>query len=153
MAKIKKSIEIKASPEEVFAVLDDSPNFPKWQKGTKEVKIISNNGNRLENHTGEIAHFVAEFGGFKLEWESEVVKWVKNRLFIIESRSGLLKLRGRDMVEPIKGGTKVTWDFEYDIPFSTIGKVIDKLLFHRIFERQFERNLEDLKKLLEFSRN
>lgn len=149
MPRFKKSIEIKAPPEKVFAVLDDSPNFPKWQRGVKEVRITSNNGSRLEDRTGEVAHFVAEFGGFKLEWESEVVKWVKNRLFVIESRSGLLRPRGNDIVEPIKGGTKVTWDMQYDMPFFIIGKVIDTLLFRRIFERQVERNLENLKKLLE----
>lgn len=143
---MNKSIEIKAPPEEVFAVLDDPPNFPKWQEGIKEVKITS--GERGEDHTGETAHFVMEFGGFEFEADMKVVKWVKNRLFVIESISGM-KLRGKDIVEPIKGGTRVTWDFEYEMPFSLLGKVADKLLFHKVSERLIERNLRNLKEMVE----
>lgn len=150
MSRIKTSIEIKASPEKVFAVLDDSPNFPKWQKGNKEVKITSNGGKRLEDHTGETARFVMDFAGFKFEADMKVVKWVKNQLFEIESMSGM-KLRGKDVVEPIEGGTRVIWDFEYEMPFSFIGKVADKLLFRRTFENQVKRNLENLKELVENS--
>ena len=148
MTRIKKSIEIKSSPEKVFAVLDDSPNFPQWQEGIKEVKITSNGGKRLEDHTGETAHFVMGFGGFKFEADFKVMKWIKNRLFVIESISGM-KLNGEDIVEPIEGGTRVTWDFEYEIPFSLIGKVVDKLLFQKMLEKQMGQNLKNLKKLLE----
>lgn len=148
MTRIKKSIEIKSSPEKVFAVLDDSPNFPKWQEGIKEVKITLNGGKRLEDHTDETAHFVMKFAGFKFESDFKVAKWIKNRLFVIESISGM-KLKGEDTVEPIEGGTRVTWDFEYEISFSLIGKVVNKLLFQKIFEKQMGQNLNNLKKLWE----
>ena len=47
MAEIKTSVMINSSQEKIWNVISDIDNEPKFWKGTKEVKNISNGGNRI----------------------------------------------------------------------------------------------------------
>ena len=47
MAEIKTSIIINSSQEKIWNVISDIDNEPKFWKGTKEVRNISENGNQI----------------------------------------------------------------------------------------------------------
>ena len=47
MAEIKTSVVINSSQEKIWSVISDIDNEPKFWKGTKEVKNISKNGNKI----------------------------------------------------------------------------------------------------------
>ena len=47
MAEIKTSVVINSSQEKIWNVISDIDNEPKFWKGTKEVKNISKDGNRI----------------------------------------------------------------------------------------------------------
>ena len=47
MAEIKTSVMINSSQEKIWNVISDIDNEPKFWKGTKEVKNISKDGNRI----------------------------------------------------------------------------------------------------------
>jgi len=45
--------------------------------------------------------------------------------------------------------TKLTEIFEYDLPYSLLGKIIDKLMFRMYIGKMMERELKNLTSLLE----
>ena len=47
MAEIKTSVVINSSQEKIWSVISDIDNEPKFWKGTKEVKNISRDGNKI----------------------------------------------------------------------------------------------------------
>lgn len=143
MAKIRRSIEINAPPEKVFAFLDNPENFPKLEIGIKDVKIIS----KKKRGIGTIAHFVNEVAGLKFESDMETVKRIENKLFAVKAISGM-KLKISEKLERVNGKTRVVWDLDYEMPYSFFGKMTDKL-FKRIAEKQAEEFLKNLKKILE----
>lgn len=48
MAKIEVSVEIKSTIDKVWDIVSDLDNEPKYWKGTKEVKNISKDGNKVK---------------------------------------------------------------------------------------------------------
>ena len=52
-------------------------------------------------------------------------------------------------LEPIAKGTKVTYLMDYEMPYSVLGKLIDKLRFRKAMEKSFEVGLKKLKSMME----
>ncbi|KAF6242548.1 cyclase [Nitrosopumilus sp. b1] len=48
MAKIEASVDIKSTIDKVWDIVSDLDNEPKYWKGTKEVKNISKEGNKIK---------------------------------------------------------------------------------------------------------
>lgn len=53
------------------------------------------------------------------------------------------------LLEPIETGTKVTLVMDYELPYSIIGKIIDKLKVEKEFTKQVDEGLEAAKKIIE----
>ena len=51
--------------------------------------------------------------------------------------------------EPTAKGTKVTFNMEYEVPYSILGKLIDKLKVQKDIEKSNTKLLENMKKALE----
>jgi coenzyme Q-binding protein COQ10 len=51
--------------------------------------------------------------------------------------------------EPAEGGTRVTADIDYTVPWSVLGKVADRLFVERMEERAIHQTLENLKFVVE----
>ena len=51
--------------------------------------------------------------------------------------------------EPTAKGTKLTYEFEYEVPYSILGKLVDKVKVHKDIEKSNTKLLEDIKKALE----
>ena len=52
-------------------------------------------------------------------------------------------------LEPTAKGTKLTSTMDYELPYSILGKLVDKLRVSRDVEKTMERTLRDTKKALE----
>ena len=52
-------------------------------------------------------------------------------------------------LEPAKVGTKLTTSFDYELPYSILGKLIDKLRVHKSLEKKSEKALEKMKEIAE----
>jgi len=48
-------------------------------------------------------------------------------------------------LSPTKAGTKVTMGMEYEMPYSILGKLIDKLRVHKAMEKDLEKGLNGIK--------
>ncbi len=146
MTKLTKSIEIQASPEKVFAfMLSDKMNdvWGQWMEGkwTSEGPV----------KVGSISHWTAK-PDFKIkgEWDEVVTEFEENRMMTMRTVEGSkMKMGVTGLLEPIANGTKVTYTEEYEVPYSVLGKLMDKLSLRKETEKFMESFLEKLKKNIE----
>jgi uncharacterized membrane protein len=145
LARIEKSIVIRAPPEKVFALLDDVERMVEWMDTIKEVKVTS----KQRAGVGTTYHFIADAGGTRAEFDSETTEWVENERMAWRTTSGDITMFGSGTLKTVEGGTQYTWVMDYQLPYSILGKIIDKLKVSKDFEKDMERALQNLKTLLE----
>ena len=146
MARITKSIEIKAPPEKVFAFLISDKMNDVW-------------GNWLEGKwtsqgpvgVGSISHWIPK-EDFKLkgEFDEEVVEFEKNKKIVMRTvKESKLNMTTIGLLEPTATGTKVTYTDQYEVPYSVLGKFVDKVKYSKDTEKFMEGMLGKLKNTLE----
>ena len=146
MTKLTKSIEIQASPEKIFAfMLSDKMNnvWGKWMEGkwTTEGPV----------GVASISHWVAK-PGYKIkgEWDEVVTEFQENKMMTMKTVEGSkMKMEVTGFLEPTPNGTKVTYTEEYQVPYSVLGMVMDKLSLRKETEKFMESFLQELKKNIE----
>ena len=146
MANVTKSIEVEASPEKVWTWSMDQKNMNEASKGFSESLWTSNGPVGV----GSISHFISEAGGTTAETDLEVTEYVENKKFaqrsIGESKT---KMAFAYVLEPTVKGTKVAFNMDYEVPYSILGKLIDKLKVHKEVEKGITKLLENIKKGIE----
>ncbi len=144
MTRIEKSIEIKAPPEKVWPYLYWE-NCPEWYAAFKKVEPT----NKIRHAAGETVHISGEVAGMKAEWDGETTEIVENERVLWRSIGGSFTGFGSHTLTPTKMGTKVTTVLDYDMPYSVLGKIMDKLRFHKAFDKTIDDGLAKLKELAE----
>jgi len=148
MTRIEKIIEIKAPVEKVFAFVNDIDNMAKTSPPEWESEILSRDEG--PSRVGFTYKIRSKVGGNVYEVENECTELVKNKRRSIRQKGGSLKkFELTDLFEPTKGGTKWTSITEYELPYSLLGKIIDKLKVHKAVEKRFDYSMNKTKELLE----
>ncbi len=148
MGRIEKSIEIKAPVEKVFAFIIDFDNFVRTQPPEMKLEVLSRDEGLVR--VGFTVKARAEFGGRVFEVEDETTELVKNKRFSGRQKGGAFKkLEHTDLVEPTESGTKYTSIMEYELPYSLLGKIIDKLKVQKDIEKMMDYSTKKTKELLE----
>jgi len=83
--------------------------------------------------------------GTKLDLE--IVESVENEKITYRSSSWSAVVTF--ILEPFEERTSLTYAMDYELPYSILGKFIDKLLGQRVVGKDIERSLEQLKSILE----
>ena len=146
MTRIAKTVNIKASPEKVFAfMLSDKMNdvWGRWLEG----KWISEGPIGV----GSVSHWIPkEEFAIKGEWDEEIVEFEKNRKIVMRTvKDSKLNMTVTGLFEPTTEGTKLTYIDEYEVPYSLLGKLVDKVKYSKETEKFMEDMLENLKQTLE----
>lgn len=136
---------INAPPEKVFAFTTDWERLPEWNVVIKEVKPTS----EKRKGVGVTFHQVLEVGGTRAESDVEVTEWVENQRIAVRTTSGNLTMLGLNTVKAVKGGTELTIAADYELPYSILGKIIDKLKVSKDVDKGIASALQNLKNLLE----
>ena len=146
MGNITKSIEIEASPEKVFAFINDAKKMNEASKGFAEMEYTSEGPVGV----GTTSHRIVRLGGQEREWDAEVTEFVKNKKMSDRTIGGSkAKLTDSWTFEPTAKGTKLTVSMDYEVPYSVLGKVIDKLKLSKDLDKVMGKMLENVKKALE----
>ncbi len=146
MTKISKSIEIESSPDKVFALVLDTKKVSEFTKGDEKVEITSKGPFQV----GTTVHMTSKSAGLKTELDMEVVEFEKNRKMIMHTvGASKVGLKSWWILEPTTKGTMLTHGGEYKVPYSILGKILDKLWVRRNMEKTIEKILEEMKKALE----
>jgi len=144
MGKLTKSIEIEASPEEVFNFINTMENMNKAHEGYTVAQLTSTGPVGV----GSTAHFVGTHGGSQAEWDMEITEFVKNEK-ISWYTAKPTKMKMVYTVEPTTKGTKLSQFLDYEVPYSYLGKLIDKLKVSKDIEKEVTLQFEKIKKAVE----
>ena len=143
--KIEKSVKINAPPERVFALLTDRKEAPKWNKLIKEAIVTS----KEPTGVGSTVHYVGEAGGARGEWDIETTEWVKDKKYAWRTTSGDVAMLTIWTLREANGTTELTYEIRYELPYSILGKIIDRLKASRDIENGMITALKSLKQLSE----
>ena len=145
MAKLTKSVEVEASPEKVFTFVNDVKKMNDAMKGWAEGEHTSE-----AVGVGATMHYVGVAGGSQAEWDMEVTEFVKNKKVAMRTiGASKFKMTNSWVLEPTTKGTKSTFSMEYEVPYSVLGKLVDKLKVSKDMEKSMSKMLENMKKALE----
>jgi uncharacterized membrane protein len=119
--------------------------LPEWLPGMKEVEYTS----VKKDVVGATAHVVGESSGIELDFDVEKTEYVENKKASWRTTGGNFTAVGYSVLKPTDKGTEVTLNFDYDLPYSILGKIVDKLLVSKDMEEGFDTGLNNLKNMLE----
>ena len=142
MARAEVSTTIQRPVEDVFAVISDLENNPKWTSGVLDAKQTSPGPIGV----GTTARTTSKFLGRRIENEMEVTEYEPDRRFSWRSRSGPFPFQGSVTLEQIGRGTRVAVTFEADP--GGFFKLAEPLIVS-VARRQFQSDLDNLKDLME----
>ena len=150
MGKVTKTIEIEASPEKVFAFFTSDKIVDSW-KDWVEVKWTSEKPIGLGSTTHSVGVGIGEKGG---EWNGEVTEFRKDKSMTLFNKGANKHSASTDQtyyfaLEPTTKGTKVTFTFEYGMPYSILGELLDALVGKSRARGIASKLLERWKKALE----
>jgi len=145
MAKLEKSIEIKAPVTEAFAlvVAEWEGDLSFWQGGVYDWEP-----SERPMGDGFVVSYLAKILGLGYRIEMSVQDFQANRGWTAVSRKGP-ETTGTWRFEALDGSTRFTYRLEYSMPLPLVGGLLDKLLLAPRWARIIDRSLEHLKILVE----
>lgn len=145
MTRIEKSIEIKATPKKVFNYLKKPEKQPEWMPRLEKNTITS----EKKEGVGVTIHGTGSMGGKNMEWDWEVTEWEENKRIAWKFEPPPFKGKGSFTLEPTDEGTRAILESEYEVPYSVLGKIFDKIKIRKEMEENLSTSLENLKNILE----
>ena len=141
MARIHKSIEIKAPVENVFSYIDETRNSPEWITNMIEVNDIKGSG------VGKHFNWTWKMAGMKFNGESTITEDIPNKRIVVKSKGGI-DATWDFKFESQKNVTILDLDVDYSVPVPVLGKLAEKLVLKRN-DRDLETAVTNLKERLE----
>ncbi|MBT8451307.1 MAG: SRPBCC family protein [Deltaproteobacteria bacterium] len=141
MASWKDSILIHASPEDVFAYVDDPTELPTWLPGMIEVRNVEGTG------LGQQYEYTYKMGGLQFRGQNVVIEYVPNERGL-HHVLGMISALWEYSVEPHANGTVLNIEVEYTIPIPVLGRIAERLAIKQN-AASFELALINVKDVLE----
>lgn len=146
MARIEKSIEIKAPPRKVFDFTNDLQKRNETSKGWAEAEYLSEGPVGV----GTKMHYVGWAAGKRGEWDVEITEYVENKKIVARIvDGGKQKMDDELTFEPTEKGTKLTFMLDYNVLPAVLGGLLDRLVVKKDMEKGMGNMLENMKKALE----
>ena len=144
MAFWKNSIVIRATPNRVFAYIDDPMDLPDWIPGMVEVRNVLGQG------AGQQYEWTYKMVGLLLPGQAVVVEHVANRR-TVHQNIGAIAAVVEFNVERHEEGAELTLEVEYGIPVPLLGKWAERIVKRRN-DRELDLALANIKDVLETQR-
>ena len=144
MARVEESIEIGVTPDRIWEMLFWD-RIPEWLSGIKEAVYTSEE----KKGVGATAYVRAETAGVRVEFGVEITEYVENEGAAWRTTAGNFTAIGSTVLKPTKCGTELTLMMDYELPYSILDKIVDKVLVSKETATGFQEGLEKLKEMLE----
>jgi uncharacterized membrane protein len=145
MGQIKKSVDINASGDEVFALLTDLDMLPTWSTITLETHGTP----RKPIEEGDTFTQTLRVLGHSLEAQWRVVELSKDRKVGYEtSVPGGGRMEMSQTISDSDGVSRVEFEIDYDLP-EDVAAVLEGDVAERRNERELDHSLQNLKDLAE----
>jgi carbon monoxide dehydrogenase subunit G len=142
MAEIHKTATIDAPPEEVFAILDDPANFPKYIPNVRQVVDVQ----RTDQRVGDSFRVIYKVLGLTFDERFKTTDYQRHSR-ITSTFEGGMSGTFRWTLEPLGEKTIVKIDIDYRVAAGALGKAADALMLERINEKSMDGMLENLSRL------
>ena len=116
-----------------------------WHTGFKSIVWTS----KEKNKVGSTLHVTGEVEGIKAEADIEITEWKDNEMFAWRTIGGNITGFGSVSLIPTKIGTKYTVLIEYELPYSILGKLIDRINVRKTIDKISDDALKKLKDKVE----
>jgi carbon monoxide dehydrogenase subunit G len=128
MARYVTKVRTALAPAEAFAYMADLRNFAAWDPGVKKVAQVDGDG------AGPAASFDVTVSGTTLRYVTNEYHSPRNLLVVAESAT--LVSTDRVTIEPVEGGSVVTYDADLRLKgVFRLAEPVLKLAFGRIGDR------------------
>jgi uncharacterized membrane protein len=151
MSKVSRSVNISAPAEAVFAYYARPEHIAKTFPEDVKMKVTPINVKEGFG-IGTIFRIEGEFGGKMLSWDMETVAYDINKMIQVKAINGPFKKNVITVkFDPIpeEEGTKLTFEADYELGYSLLGKTIDKLRVKKEVEMGIERSCAAVKQYIE----
>jgi carbon monoxide dehydrogenase subunit G len=141
MAKVERSILIKAPLEKVVSYLTDPKNELEWLPSLTDVREVTGQG------VGKKWSWSYKMIGLTFKGNSEVIEQVGNEKYVYKTMGGI-RSTWTFMFNAEDDGTRFNLAVEYTIPIPVLGKLADKLVLSQN-EREADLAINNIKSRLE----
>jgi uncharacterized membrane protein len=149
MSKVSRSVNISAPAEAVFAYYARPEHIAKTFPEDVKMKVTPVNVKEGFG-IGTIFRIEGDFGGRPLAWDMETVAYDINKMIQVKAINGPFKKNVITVnFDSITEGTKLTFEADYELGYSLIGKTIDKLRVKKEVEMGIERSCAAVKQYIE----
>ena len=150
MSKVSRSVNISAPVERVFQHYARPEHIAKTFPEDVNMKVVPINIKEGFG-IGTVFRIEGEFGGRPLAWDMETIACENNKVIQVEAINGLFKKNIISVhFEALpKSETKLTFEADYDLDYSIIGKAIDSFKLKKEIETGIERSCASVKKFIE----
>tara|TARA_B100001769_G_C22073135_1_gene577725 strand:+ start:1130 stop:1573 length:444 start_codon:yes stop_codon:yes gene_type:complete len=146
MATINVSIEIAATPKEVWGVVKDISDHVNWMKDAERIDFLT----EKQSGVGTMFDCATKVGPFRLKDKMEITEWVDEKSMGV-SHAGLVTGTGRfSLKETASNGTLFAWEETLYFPF-WMGGPLRNPVGTRILSLIWRKNLKLLKEQVESS--
>tara|TARA_X000000368_G_scaffold27981_2_gene21086 strand:- start:4186 stop:4629 length:444 start_codon:yes stop_codon:yes gene_type:complete len=146
MATINVSIEIAATPKEVWDVVKDISDHVNWMKDAERIDFLT----EKQSGVGTMFDCATKVGPFRLKDKMEITEWVDEESMGV-SHAGLVTGTGRfSLKETASNGTLFAWEETLYFPF-WMGGPLRNPVGTRILSLIWRKNLKLLKEQVESS--
>lgn len=164
MSKVSRSVNISAPPEAVFAYYARPEHIAKTFPEDVKMKVTPINVKEGFG-IGTVFRIEGDFGGRPLAWDMETVAYDICKMIQVKAINGPFKKNVITvMFDPISenngtndatvtNGTKLTFEADYELGYSLLGKTIDKLRVKKEVEMGIERSCAAVKQYIESGKN
>ncbi len=142
MVTVIGTVLIDRSSRDVFAVVGNYENDPKWRSGVSEMRHDPPGEVRI----GMVTHEVIRFMGRTLRIDAEVVEYEPGRKTSFRTVSDALSAEGFRLVE--EEGTLTRFTYHSDVELDAAYRPFTPLI-RWVFKRRVARDLQMLKAILE----
>jgi uncharacterized membrane protein len=149
MSKVSRSVNISAPAEAVFAYYARPEHIAKTFPEDVKMKVTPINVKEGFG-IGTIFRVEGDFGGRPLAWDMETVAYDINKMIQVKAVNGPFKKNVITVIfDSITDGTKLTFEADYELGYSLLGKTIDKLRIKKEVEIGIERSCAAVKQYIE----
>ena len=146
MTTVRVGTTIAASPEQVWAALEDLGSHTRWMEDAVAIRFTS----PQRSGVGTTFECDTRVGPLRLLDRMEVTEWDPPRALGIR-HAGVVTGRGRFLLEPVGEATRFTWEEELIFPW-WLGAGVGGIAAGPVLRRVWRRSLRNLRSLVETSR-
>jgi len=149
MSKVSRSVEISAPVAAVFQYYARPEHIAKTFPEDVKMKVIPIKVKEGFG-VGTVFRIEGEFGKRPLAWDMETVAYKNNEAIQVRAVNGPFKKNVITVkFAASETGTKLTFEADYELGYSLLGKAIDRIRLKKEVEMGIERSCASVKQFIE----